>query len=77
MKILVTEIQTFASGQIATPSYAYDNRQSAEAKYHAILSAAAVSALPMHACMMFNADGSPIKHEVFRHEVQPETDTEG
>ena len=77
MKILVTEVQTFADGKIATPSYAYDERNAAEAKYHAILSAAAVSALPMHACVMYNADGSPIKHEVFKHEVQPETDTEG
>lgn len=74
MKILVTEIQTFASGQIATPSYAYDDRQAAEAKYHSILSSAAVSALPLHACVMYNADGSPIKHEVFKHEVQPETE---
>lgn len=74
MKILVTEIQTFPNGQIATPSYSYDDRQAAEAKYHSILSSAAVSALPLHACVMYNADGSPIKHEVFKHEVQPETE---
>ncbi len=72
MKILVTEIQTYDGGAISTPSYAYDDRNKAEAKYHAVLSAAAVSKLPLHACIMYQADGRPIKYETFTHEAEPE-----
>ena len=59
MKIIVTEIQKFADGGMSTPSYAFDSQQAAEAKYHAILAGAAVSALPMHACVMFSEEGFP------------------
>ena len=43
---IVMEIQT--SEQVATIVNAYDDRNQAENKYHAILSAAAVSAVPKH-----------------------------
>lgn len=69
-KILVTEIQTFPDGKVATPSYAYDDKQSAEAKFHAILSAAAGSKLPVHACIMYDETGSPLRHEVYKHDVE-------
>ena len=70
MKIIVTEIQKFADGGMSTPSYAYDSQQSAEAKYHAILAGAAVSALPVHAAIMFSEEGFPLKHECYKHEMQ-------
>ena len=69
MKIIVTEIQKFADGGMSTPSYAFDSQQAAEAKYHAILAGAAVSALPMHACVMFSEEGFPLKHECYKHET--------
>lgn len=72
MKYLVTEIQTFDTGAIATPTYAFDNRNSAEAKFHNILGAAAVSALPEHACVMFTSDGRLLRNECYRHVVEPE-----
>lgn len=69
MKIIVTEIQKFADGGMSTPSYAFDSQQSAEAKYHAILAGAAVSALPVHACVMFSEEGFPLRHECYKHEI--------
>ena len=70
-KYLVTEIQTFEGGAISTPSYAYDNRNSAESKYHAILSLAAVSALPCHAAVLMTSEGQILDHDVYRHEAEP------
>lgn len=69
MKYIVTEIQKFADGTMTTPSYAYDNQNSADAKYHTILASAAVSALPMHSCIMFTEDGNYLKSEHYTHET--------
>ena len=70
MKTIVTEIQKFESGAMSTPSYAFDSQQAAEAKYHSILAGAAVSALPVHAAIMFSEEGFPLKHECYKHETQ-------
>ena len=71
MKYIVTEIQMFDSGAITTPSYAYDDRNAAESKYHAILSAAAPSSLPVHSAIMFTQDGEPLAHKAYKHMVTP------
>ncbi len=77
MKYLVTEIQTFDTGAIATPSYAYDDRLTAESKYHALLSGAAVSALPLHAVVLMTSDGRVVTSQAYRHEVEtPEPEVE-
>lgn len=79
MKYLVTEIQTWDTGAVQNPTYAYDDRLSAEAKYHTILAAAAKSTLPMHAAMMFTSDGREIMHQCYTHPVEtpePEEPTE-
>lgn len=75
MKYLVIEIQKFANGSMSTPAYAYDNVQSAEAKYHTILAAAATSSLPVHSCVMINEEGYFIKSESFHHKEE-QTETE-
>ena len=69
MKYLVTEVQTFPDGKVSTPSYAYDEQQAAEAKFHAILAAAAGSALPVHAAILFTDEGFPLRHECYKHTV--------
>ena len=69
MKIIVTEIQKFADGNMSTPSYAFDEQNAAEAKYHSILAGAAKSALPVHACIMFSEEGFPLKYECYKHEA--------
>lgn len=67
MKYLVTEIQKFENGQMSTPSYAYDNRNSAEAKFHSILASAAVSALPVHSCILFTEEGFVLDTHCYKH----------
>lgn len=69
MKFLVTEIQKFPDGGMSTPSYAYDTQTAAEAKYHSILAAAAVSSLPVHAAILFTEEGFPMRHECYKHEA--------
>ena len=69
---IIMEVQVFADGGISTPCYAYSDKNKAEQKYHAILSSAAVSALPIHTCFMLTVEGHVIKSESYTHEVQPE-----
>ncbi len=78
MKYLVIEIQKFETGAISTPTFAFDNRNSAEAKFHSILASAANSALPLHACVMLAEDGRLVRNsECYRHEVtEPEEEEE-
>jgi hypothetical protein len=73
MKYLVTEIQTFEGGTISTPTYAYDDRLAADSKYYAIRSSAAVSTLPVHACILATSEGRFIDGFVYHHpKVEPE-----
>lgn len=71
MKIVVTELQTFDTGAVQTLNYAYDNENSALAKFHSILASAAVSALPVHACIVYTNDGTLLRSECFKHEAAP------
>jgi len=71
---IIMEVQVFPNGQMSTPCYAFDDKNKAEAKYHDILSKAAVSSLPRHTCFMLTDDGYVIKSESFTHEVEPESE---
>lgn len=73
---IIMEVQVFADGGMSTPCYAFDNKNSAEQKYHAVLSSAAVSKLPIHTAFMLTDDGYVIKSECFRHEVEAEATNE-
>ena len=67
---IVIEIQTSKSGTVSTLTWQYDSLNSAEAKYHSVLAAAAVSSLPCHAaCILTNA-GTIVKSEFYRHEEE-------
>lgn len=70
LKYIVMEIQTYEGGAITTPTYAYDNRLSAESKYHAILSGAAVSKLPCHAAVLMTSEGQVLDHGMYRHDTE-------
>lgn len=72
MKYLVIEIQTFDTGAVSTPTYAYDNRMTAERQYHLLIAGAVVSSLPMHAVVMMTNDGRIIESKYYRHEPEPE-----
>lgn len=70
MKFLVVEIQTFEGNTVNTLTYAFDNRLSAEAKYHSILSGAAISKLPKHACVIMTSEGRLLMSQCYTHDVQ-------
>lgn len=66
MVYIVIEIQADDS-TAATIVNNYTDRNIAEQKYHNILSAAAVSAVPVHSAVMLTGDGTRIKGETYRH----------
>ena len=68
MVYIVIEIQADDS-TAATVVNSYTDRNIAEQKYHNILSAAAVSAVPVHSAVMLTGDGTRIKGETYYHEV--------
>ena len=66
---IVIELQTINDSQVANIVNAYTEQAVAEQKYHSILAAAAVSALPCHAAVMLDEKGRMIKSEYYTHEV--------
>lgn len=64
----IVEIQGFADGTFAHLVTTAATRNLAESEYHRVLSAAAVSALPMHSAIVFTGDGTPIMHQCYTHE---------
>lgn len=67
MKYLVIEIQQNQDGTVGNNVWAFDSVNDAEAKYHAVLSACAVSNVACHSCDMINSEGLFIKSECFKH----------
>lgn len=67
MKFLVMEIQTAADGSVANLVWSYDSQASAESKFHSVLAAAAISALPVHACVLMQSDGRQIDRKAYTH----------
>lgn len=64
---IVIELQTYDNGTVGNFVFAFSNYYDAEAKYHTLLSVAAVSALPVHAVAMITNAGHMIKSEYYRH----------
>lgn len=65
---LVIEMQKQSDGTIAQITTAYTDRNTAEQKYHEILSFAAVSSIPIHTAVILGEEGNLIKKESYRHE---------
>ena len=70
-RYIVIEIQTNSDGTVGNQvtSFAPDDRAHAEAKYHTVLSAAAISAKPLHACVLMTAEGFLLESKCYQHEV--------
>ena len=64
---IVLEIQ--ASDTIATTINSYEDRNTAESRYHQILAAAAMSTIPHHSAVLMNEIGHPIKSDSYTHQV--------
>ena len=76
MKYLALEIQTNHDGTVGNLVYAYDELNQAESKYHAILSAAALSELPMHAAVLLRSDGASLASKFYERLPEPEPEPE-
>ena len=70
--LIVLEIQTNADGTVGTLINAYEDQNQAESKYHLVLSSAAVSALPVHACTLLTNEGFELMHACYKHAPTPE-----
>lgn len=77
---IVMEIQHYANGTSAIiPPIAYEDRNQAEAKYHTVLAAAAVSDIFEHVCTMLDREGRTVMQKAYQHgqsEFPEETETE-
>ena len=65
---LVVEMQKQTDGRIAHIETAFTDRNTAEQKYHEVLSFAAVSTIPIHTAVILSEEGNLIKKETYRHE---------
>lgn len=67
---ILLETQSYTNGTVGTLVNTYENRDTAENKYHSILASAAVSNLPRHSAFMLSDEGYIIKSECYTHEVE-------
>ena len=79
---IVMEIQKTAdaAGGVATLVSTYTDKNSAESKFHTVLAAAAISAVPVHRAVLMTDDGIWLRSESYKHaapEPEPEPEPEG
>lgn len=72
---VVIELQTGADGKVASLVHAAESYNKGLSIYHQVLASAAISEVPIHACIMLRNDGHVIKTEFFDH-TTPVDDTE-
>ena len=66
MKYLVIELQT-TENSVANIVTTHDTINQAESKFHQILTAAAVSAVPAHSAVILTDEGHMLKQECYKH----------
>ncbi len=66
---IVIELQK-SGDQVGNIVSSHATLAEAEAKYHAVLAAAAVSNVEAHSAVLLNAYGVSIKNECYRHEAE-------
>ena len=72
MKYIVIEIQANWDGSVGNIVTAHDTRAEAESKYHAVLSAAAISSVMKHSAVIMDEEGAVLGSMCYRHEPQQE-----
>lgn len=70
LQYIVLEIQTNTNGTIGTLVTAYADQMQAESKYHTVLAAAAISALPRHAAALLTSDGALQAAQSYEHAAE-------
>lgn len=63
----VLEIQKWCDGTWHNIVYQYDDRMQAEAKYHYILSEAAVAQIPRNGAVVIDGEGNVLMSYVYQH----------
>jgi hypothetical protein len=71
MRYIVIEIQS-REGSTSTLVNDYADINEAKSKYHSILSAAAISKVPIHSAVIMTDGGNPIKYESYTHPEEEE-----
>lgn len=66
MKYTVVEIQ---NGIVGANVWTYDAQEQAEAKYHSVLSVAAVSSVAVHTAMLVTEEGFTVAYQCYKHEA--------
>lgn len=67
MKYIVVELQKTSEGVVGNSVFAFDTLAEAEAKYHLVLSYAAVSTLPVHSAVLVSEEGFPVAYKCYKH----------
>lgn len=67
MSYLVVELQTYSDGTVGHIEWSFDNQAEAESRFHAVLSAAAISEVPVHACSLLSSDGRLLNRGCYEH----------
>lgn len=69
MVYIVIEVQSDET-TAATLVNSYTERNEAESKFHQILTAAALSNVPVHTAVMLTDTGKALKSETYKHEQE-------
>ena len=78
----IIEIQQYVTGDFGhIVHFAFDEnptkaRLKAEAKYHEVLAAAAVSELQYHSATLLTSDGRAIMNQCYKHVIEPTPEPE-
>lgn len=78
----IFEIQQYTNGEFGhIVHFAHDAnptkaRLKAEAKYHEVLAAAAISELPQHSATLLTSDGRTIMNQCYKHITEPTPEPE-
>jgi len=70
MKYIVIELQKAQDESVANLVHVFNTKAQAESKYYSILSAAAVSSVPVHSAIILQEDAVPVTFKSFTHNVQ-------
>lgn len=74
---IVSEIQTNDDGTVGILNTQHTTRPEAESKYYSVLAAAAISAVPTHACALMTNEGFLIMSQHYKHAVTQSAEPEG
>lgn len=69
MYIIVETQTTGGQTAVVTPA-AYADKNQADSAYYTKLAAAATSSVPVHAVIMFDEHGMPVRNDCYEHEVK-------